>query len=228
MVINTGDKAKTAITKQLYLLGRKVGFNELIKITGYCRATVNYNLSKLEKEGTVTKDKGARGKWSLTKTGRDIITIDALVEQVKSCKILSVASTSKQPTTETYVIMDFIKEPQSENPFEDNFQRASVDYSTFSSRVYTHRLDLTTEDISDLARKENLTDSDKETLKEKVLEALAKRMKKIVLVEVFEPSLLLKELKRRKEACPECGSMNIIEDSQSNEKVCKDCAYVID
>lgn len=235
------DKTTVAIQKNLYF--QSASFKDLMALTGKSRGAVNDALKRLEEKGIVWKEKGVRGKWVLAKNGKDRITISGLANQIQSCKVTMEESEQIQATS-TFLLMDFVKNEDGQkavnisdppDPFKDNFGRASADFFAFSPCLRTHGLNLTSEVVRELARKEGLVDSDEEKLKEKVLEALSKRIKRIVFVEVLEPSLLLEELRKSKEPpemkedltkCSACSSKKIVEKS-NGDIVCEDCGFVL-
>lgn len=202
------------IPRMLGSYPKGLGFTELYdklqaqKSEGYyhwaaSNTTISQTLKALRHKKIVEKDIDT-GKYLLTDSGRKQAVILGLSEQIKSCKI-SMEEAEQPQDTSTYLLMDFVKNDVTQkeiakpDPSKDNFGRATVDFMTFSPSIRNHNLKLTSEIIKELARKEELSDLNEEKLKEKVLEAISKRIKRIVLVEVLDPSLLLEELKREKE-----------------------------
>jgi hypothetical protein len=242
ITVSKGEAYKYNLKTALYPQ-KELTFGEWLKATGLNRATFNRYIHILENEGNVTKSIGSRGKWKLTKAGQDQITKDGLVNQIQSCTVLGVR-TENSSTTQTHLFWEVIKSdekanapkkyPNSTNPYKgNNFTMATLDIdASFQSRLGAHCLALTEEDIKKIAMVEEITVSKGEDLKEKVLEALSKRVKKVIFVEVFDPVFLLDEMRRAKEkdpvVCQGCGSKNLIEDGDAGEKVCGNCGLIIE
>ncbi|MCW4011292.1 MAG: hypothetical protein NWF05_11865 [Candidatus Bathyarchaeota archaeon] len=238
------DSAEVIVKKHL-LLKKEMGFEELVSVTKLSRASVNKALQKLFSKGTVAKGNGLHGKWRLTNEGCVQITTEGLANAIRTCTVLGV-QTESTPTTQTYLAYEVIKSdekanlpkkyPNSANPYKgNNFTMAELDIAhSLKSRVLeTHCLDLTPDDVKKIAFVEELKTPRGEDAKEKVLEALSKRVKKIVFVEVLYPALLLEERRTAKDGfkeadiCPECGSTSFVHDSDVKETICGNCGLVL-
>jgi ribosomal protein S27AE len=241
--VSKPDSAPTRIKKALFVQG-KLGFCELMRATGLSRGAVNTALNTLQEEKEVEKGIGSRGKYQLLKSSQQKLIFEELANQIKTATVYMEPPATDNPTTATYLLMEVNKhgKPLDANPNADpmknHFARASVDFATFGRSVHEHHLDLKEKDLKEIARKEGLPTSDNdETLKEKVLRALSERMKRIILVEVLDPALMLEEIERRKtpaviekeapvNRCSECGSQNLVYDHESGEIACGDCGLV--
>jgi predicted transcriptional regulator len=139
-------------------------------------STLSNGLKSLIRKGLVQRDMDSR-KYLLTKEGQTRVIGLGLVDQILSCGFIDMYS--DWASTSTYILID------AEKGCSD--RAIMVPYK----RLQTHGLDWTPE-IKEIAEMEGL---DYEKDKEKVWEALFKGVNRVILVEMFEPALLLEKLK---------------------------------